>query len=173
MDTLTDARQRPDARLLVVEDEPNILELLSASLRYAGFDVVTAAAGTEAVQAAQRHRPDLIVLDVMLPDMDGSVVATVAIFLPAFFLVAISGPFVPRLRQSRLTGAALDGVNVAALALMIVVTYQLARTAFVDWPTAALGMLSVWLLLRYRLNSAWLVVGGAITGALASTLHLG
>src|SRR2546430_781219 len=71
METLTDARQRPDARLLVVEDEPNILELLSASLRYAGFDVVTAAAGNEAVQAAQRHRPDLIVLDVMLPDMDG------------------------------------------------------------------------------------------------------
>jgi DNA-binding response OmpR family regulator len=71
METLTDARQRADARLLVVEDEPNILELLSASLRYAGFDVVTAAAGTEAVQAAQRHRPDLIVLDVMLPDMDG------------------------------------------------------------------------------------------------------
>src|ERR1700737_3304979 len=67
----TDGRRQPDARLLVVEDEPNILELLSASLRYAGFEVVTAAAGTEAVQAAQRHRPDLIVLDVMLPDMDG------------------------------------------------------------------------------------------------------
>src|SRR6266487_4816554 len=71
METLTDARQRADARLLVVEDEPNILELLAASLRYAGFDVVTAAAGAEAVQAAQRHRPDLIVLYVMLPDMDG------------------------------------------------------------------------------------------------------
>src|SRR2546429_5021790 len=71
MEMLTDARQRRDAKLLVVEDEPNILELLSASLRYAGFDVVTAAAGTEAVQAAERHRPDLIVLDVMLPDMDG------------------------------------------------------------------------------------------------------
>src|SRR5258708_36473697 len=67
----TDGRRQPDARLLVVEDEPNILELLSASLRYAGFEVVTAAAGTEAVQAAQRHRPDLVVLDVMLPDMDG------------------------------------------------------------------------------------------------------
>jgi two-component system, OmpR family, response regulator len=67
------ARQRaqPTARLLVVEDEPNILELLSASLRYAGFDVVTAADGDQAVHAAQRHRPDLIVLDVMLPDMDG------------------------------------------------------------------------------------------------------
>jgi len=66
-----DGRKQPDARLLVVEDEPNILELLAASLRYAGFEVVTAAAGTDAVQAAQRHRPDLIVLDVMLPDMDG------------------------------------------------------------------------------------------------------
>jgi len=64
-------RRQVDARLLVVEDEPNILELLSASLRYAGFEVITAAAGGEAVQAAQRHRPDLIVLDVMLPDMDG------------------------------------------------------------------------------------------------------
>ena len=64
-------RKRNDARLLVVEDEPNILELLAASLRYAGFEVITAAAGTEAVQAASRHRPDLIVLDVMLPDMDG------------------------------------------------------------------------------------------------------
>ena len=66
-----DGRKQPSTRLLVVEDEPNILELLSASLRYAGFEVVTASAGTEAVQAAQRHRPDLIVLDVMLPDMDG------------------------------------------------------------------------------------------------------
>jgi len=69
--TSSDGRRQPDARLLVVEDEPNILELLSASLRYAGFEVLTAAAGTEAVQSAQRHRPDLIVLDVMLPDMDG------------------------------------------------------------------------------------------------------
>src|ERR1700692_2399278 len=66
-----DERKQPGARLLVVEAEPNILELLSASLRYAGFDVVTAAAGSEAVQAAQRHRPDLIVVDVMLPDVAG------------------------------------------------------------------------------------------------------
>ena len=71
MGTTAGERQQTTARLLVVEDEPNILELLAASLRYAGFDVVTAAAGTDAVQAAQRHRPDLIVLDVMLPDMDG------------------------------------------------------------------------------------------------------
>jgi two-component system OmpR family response regulator len=61
----------PPIRLLVVDDEPNILELLSASLRFAGFEVVTAATGTEAVQAAEQHHPDLVVLDVMLPDVDG------------------------------------------------------------------------------------------------------
>ncbi|GIH28736.1 DNA-binding response regulator [Acrocarpospora phusangensis] len=61
----------PEARLLIVEDEPNILELLGASLRFAGFDVRTASDGAAAVTAARRHRPDLIVLDVMLPDVDG------------------------------------------------------------------------------------------------------
>jgi two-component system, OmpR family, response regulator len=59
------------ARLLVVEDDPNILELLSASLRFAGFGVATAISGTAAVAAAREERPDLIVLDVMLPDLDG------------------------------------------------------------------------------------------------------
>ncbi|MDH2430386.1 response regulator transcription factor [Sphaerisporangium sp. TRM90804] len=61
----------PEARLLVVEDDPNILELLAASLRFAGFEVAVAGRGADAVAAAQRRRPDLIVLDVMLPDMDG------------------------------------------------------------------------------------------------------
>ncbi|GAA2615216.1 two-component system response regulator PhoP [Actinomadura fulvescens] len=61
----------PEALLLVVEDEPNILELLAGSLRFTGFAVVTATNGADAVRAAQRHRPDLIVLDVMLPDIDG------------------------------------------------------------------------------------------------------
>lgn len=58
-------------RLLVVNDEPTIIELLAASLRYAGFEVITATSGTEAVQAARQHHPDLVVLDVTLPDMDG------------------------------------------------------------------------------------------------------
>jgi two-component system, OmpR family, response regulator len=60
-----------EARLLVVEDEPTILELLSGSLRFAGFEVVTAASGHEALRAAAASRPDLILLDVMLPDGDG------------------------------------------------------------------------------------------------------
>jgi two-component system, OmpR family, response regulator len=60
-----------EARLLVVEDEPTILELLSGSLRFAGFDVVTASSGSGALRAAAACRPDLILLDVMLPDGDG------------------------------------------------------------------------------------------------------
>jgi two-component system OmpR family response regulator len=60
-----------EASLLVVDDEPNIRELLSASLRFAGFQVRSAASGAEAVAAVARNRPDLVLLDVMLPDMDG------------------------------------------------------------------------------------------------------
>jgi two-component system OmpR family response regulator len=65
------AAPQTEARLLVVEDDPNILELLSASLRFAGFDVSTATTGSAAVNAAKDRRPDLVVLDVMLPDLDG------------------------------------------------------------------------------------------------------
>src|SRR3712207_8816485 len=61
----------PEARLLVVDDEPNIRELLSASLRYAGFEVATAADGQKALALAESFRPDLLVLDVMMPGLDG------------------------------------------------------------------------------------------------------
>jgi two-component system, OmpR family, response regulator len=61
----------PEARLLVVDDEPSIRELLSASLKFAGFEVYTAEDGAEALRLAEQHKPDLVVLDVMLPDMDG------------------------------------------------------------------------------------------------------
>ena len=61
----------PEARLLVVDDEPTIVELLSASLRFAGFEVETAAGGLEAVETARTYRPDLLVLDVMMPGLDG------------------------------------------------------------------------------------------------------
>ncbi len=61
----------PEARLLIVEDEPNIRELLATSLQFAGFEVVTAGDGAAAIRAAADHDPDLVVLDVMLPDMDG------------------------------------------------------------------------------------------------------
>lgn len=64
-------KSQPEARLLVVDDEPNIRDLLASSLRFAGFEVVSAEDGLSAYRAVQDHHPDLIVLDVMLPDMDG------------------------------------------------------------------------------------------------------
>src|ERR671938_29001 len=70
MATQTQPKQS-EAKLLVVEDDANILELLSASLRFAGFDVSTATSGSAAVTAAKSANPDLVVLDVMLPDLDG------------------------------------------------------------------------------------------------------
>ena len=83
---------RAEARLLVVDDEPNIRELLSASLRRSGFEVVTAVDGREAVHFAERVRPDLVVLDVMLPDMDGFTVAgrlrAMGAQMPVVFLTA-------------------------------------------------------------------------------------
>jgi chromate transporter len=107
----------------------------------------------------------------LLAGVPGAAIATIAIFFPAFFFVAISGPLVPRLRHSPLAGAVLDGVNVAALALITVVTWQLFRAAVVDWATLVLAGLSFFLLLRYRINSVWLVLGGAAVGVAATWLH--
>jgi chromate transporter len=96
----------------------------------------------------------------------GALVATAGIFLPAFFFVAISGPLVPRLRRSAIAGAFLDGVIVASLALMAVVTWRLGRNAIIDLPTALSAIGSAILLIWFRLNSLWLVLGGAIIGLL-------
>lgn len=96
----------------------------------------------------------------------GAAVATLGIFLPAFLFVAVSGPLVPRLRKSPLAGAILDGVNVASLALMALVTWELGRAALVDVATVALALASALLLIRFRVNSAWLVLGGALLGLL-------
>jgi chromate transporter len=94
----------------------------------------------------------------------GALVATAGIFLPAFVFVAASGPLVPRLRASRVAGAFLDGVNVASLALMAVVTAQLGRAAIVDVPTAVMGLAAAVVLLRFKTNSTWLVFGAAAFG---------
>jgi len=94
----------------------------------------------------------------------GAAVATVGIFAPAFFFVALSGPMVPRIRNSRLAGAALNGVNVASLALMGVVTFELGRSALTDATTVVLALVSAALLFHYRINSAWLVLAGGAIG---------
>jgi chromate transporter len=102
----------------------------------------------------------------VLAGAPGAVVATIGIFLPGFIFVALSGPLVPRLRRSRAAGAFLDGVNAASVALMAVVTWQIGRAALVDLVTTALAIASAILLLRFRINSAWLVLGGAAVGLL-------
>jgi chromate transporter len=102
----------------------------------------------------------------------GAVVATVGIFLPAFLLVAASGPLVPRIRKSKLAGAFLDGVNVGSLALMAAVSWQLARASLTDIVTLVLALVSLLVLLRFRVNSAGLVLFGAILGLLAHTNSL-
>ncbi|MDR7170704.1 two-component system OmpR family response regulator [Nocardia kruczakiae] len=61
----------PEARVLVVDDEPMIVELLSVSLRYQGFEVATAANGAEGLDRAKQFRPDALIVDVMMPGMDG------------------------------------------------------------------------------------------------------
>jgi chromate transporter len=100
----------------------------------------------------------------------GAVVATVAVFLPSFGFVAIVYPLVPRLRASPWTAAFLDGANAAAVGLMAAVAWQLGTTSIVDGLTAALGLVSTVLLIRFRVNSAWLVLGGGLMGLLAGRL---
>ncbi|AKU96367.1 Chromate transport protein ChrA [Labilithrix luteola] len=94
----------------------------------------------------------------------GACVATLGIFFPAFVFVALSGALVPRLRRSPRAASFLDGVNVASLALMVVVTFELGRSSLVDLPALVLAVLSGVLLFRFKVNSAWLVLGGAAAG---------
>ena len=100
----------------------------------------------------------------LLHGLSGAAVATVAIFLPAFVLVAASGPLIPRLRQSPLATTFLDGIVAASLGLMAVVGWQLGRSSIVDFTTAALALFSLLFLFAARLNSVWLVALGAIIG---------
>jgi chromate transporter len=94
----------------------------------------------------------------------GAAVATVGIFLPGFLLVAVSGPLIPRMRRSRVASAALDGVIAASLALMAVVTWQLGEAAIVDRMSLGIFLVSAAVLLRFKINSAWLIAAAGILG---------
>lgn len=100
----------------------------------------------------------------ILGGVPGAVIATVGIFLPAFVFVAISNPLLPRIRQSLWAGALLDGVNVASLGLMAAVTVVLAQAALIDPVTIMVALVALALLIRYKLNSMWLVFAGALIG---------
>jgi chromate transporter len=113
----------------------------------------------------------------IIAGVQGAIVATVGIFLPSFFFTAILNPLVPRLRTSLWTSAFLDAVNVSAVALMVVVSLELAaatliaKTAYkVDFLAVAIAMVSAVLVIRFRINAAWLIFGGAFIGWVASFL---
>ncbi|KYC36631.1 chromate transporter [Scytonema hofmannii PCC 7110] len=100
----------------------------------------------------------------------GAIAGTIGIFLPAFVLVWIINPWVPKLRQSPWVSRFLDGVNAASLGLMAVVTYTLGRAALVDLLTIVLAVLSAIVVFRFKVNSAWLVLAGGIVGLVAKLL---
>jgi chromate transporter len=102
----------------------------------------------------------------VLAGVPGAVVATVGIFLPAFVFVALSGWLVPKIRRSPVLGGFLDGVNVASLALMAYVTFELGRSAIIDWFTVLLFIVSAFLLMVSRVNSVWLILGAAVLSSL-------
>jgi chromate transporter len=100
----------------------------------------------------------------LLGRLPGAAAATAGIFLPAFAFVALSGPFLPRLRRSPVASAFLDGVNAASLALMAVVTWQLGRAAITDWPAGMIAVAAAATLARTGISSAWLILAGAAIG---------
>jgi chromate transporter len=103
----------------------------------------------------------------LLGGIPGALVATLGIFLPGFLLVAASRPLIPRIRGSKIAGAFLDGVNAAAVGLMIAVTWQLSRAAVVDSVTGGIAVLSALFLIYFRISSAWLILAGGFIGLIA------
>ncbi len=94
----------------------------------------------------------------------GAAVATLGIFLPSFFYVALLAPVLFRLRQSAWIAGFLDSVNVCAVALMGGVTFRLAADALRGWPSWAIATISLAVILRWKVSPAWVIVGGGIAG---------
>lgn len=103
----------------------------------------------------------------------GAVLATIGMFLPAFLYVGMTAHILPKVRKSPFAAAFLDGVNASAVALMAFVAWQFARATLVNVPAIALAAISVFLLFRYKVNSAWLVPGGAVVGLLLRSFGWG
>ncbi len=107
----------------------------------------------------------------LLGGVPGGLLATLGIFLPSFVFVAITNPWIPKIRKSVWAGSFLDGVNIASLSLMTAVTIELGRASLIDWPTALIALLALALLLRLKLNTTWLIAGGALAGIAVSVLR--
>ena len=106
----------------------------------------------------------------ILGGIPGALLATIGIFLPSFIFVAISNPLIPRMRSSVWVSGLLDGVNVASLSLMAAVTWQLGNASLTDPLTILIALVSLLLLIRFKINSTWLIAGGALTGLLRALI---
>lgn len=106
----------------------------------------------------------------LIAGFPGAIVATVGIFLPSFLFVLVLNPLIPRLRSSQWSAAFLDAVNAGAVALMGVVTIQLARGTLIDLPAIIIAAIAALVVIRFQPNSAWLVLGGGLLGFLFSQL---
>jgi chromate transporter len=100
----------------------------------------------------------------LVSGLPGALVATLAVFAPSFLIVALVGPWIPRLRRAPAVQAFLRGVNAAVVALILAVAVALFRSAVVDVWTAAILLAGLVALLRFRLDTLWLVLGGAACG---------
>ena len=105
----------------------------------------------------------------ILAGVPGALLATLGIFLPSFIFVALSSPLIPKLRNSKFFGSLLDGINAVSLGLMAAVLVQLGRSSLTNPVTILIGLISAILLIRFRVNSTWLILGGGVIG-LASAL---
>ncbi len=103
----------------------------------------------------------------LVSGLPGALLATLGIFLPGFVFVAISGPVIPKIRRSPAAGAVLDGVVVGSLALIAVVAWQLGKASVTDWLTVSILVVSVIAILRFKVNSAWLILGAGVVGWVA------
>jgi len=100
----------------------------------------------------------------LLAGVPGALLATLGIFLPAFIFVAVSNPLIPKIRNSVWLRGLLDGVNAASLGLMAAVTWTLGRSSIFDQLTILIAVASMILLLKYKINSTWLIIGGMLIG---------
>ncbi len=106
----------------------------------------------------------------VLKGVPGALLATLAIFLPSFFFVAVSHRYIERMRSSKWFSGLLDGVNAAAVGLMAGVTIELAREAIVDVTTVVVAVMALLLLAVARVNSAWLILAGGAIGLIVDML---
>ena len=106
----------------------------------------------------------------LLAGVPGGLLATLGIFLPSFVFVAISNPLIPKIRNSVWASSFLDGINVASLSLMTAVTIELGQASLIDWPALLIALIALGLLLRFKINSTWLIAGGAIAGVVIAAI---